>query len=89
MAHRPLSELHLDLQAAAKQVIVGGRYAHYKHPELPYTVTDLVIVEATDEVAVVYMVEENGAKVSFVRPLGSWLEKVEWQGEIVPRFKPL
>jgi hypothetical protein len=89
MGHLPLKQLNDMLTAAAGKVTIGGRYAHYKHPEAPYIVTDLVILEATDEVAVVYCVEEDGCKITFVRPLKSWLESVEWHGRTVPRFTQL
>lgn len=86
MAHRPLSDLNQDLQYAGSKVKVGGLYAHYKHPDEPYLVTGLVILEATDEVAVMYEVEESGQQVAFIRPLKSWLETVEVDGQTIPRF---
>lgn len=86
MAHRPLAELTKDVAAAALRVQVGGKYAHYKHPEQPYTVTGLAILEATDGVAVLYRVEEKGEQVTFIRPLDDWLSTVEWNGRTVPRF---
>lgn len=67
---------------------VGGRYTHYKHPEQPYEVKGLVVLEATDEVAVRYAVVGNPA-VEFVRPLSSWLEAVDQVGKTVLRFTPL
>lgn len=87
MPHRPLTELNKALQAAAEKVKVGTYYAHYKHPELPYLVIGLAILEANDEVAVVYQVTENGEQVTFVRPLKSWLATVTWHGQIVQRFR--
>lgn len=86
MGHRPLTELGKDMQAAARQVQVGAKYAHYKHPDQPYTVTGLAILEETDGVAVLYSVEENGEQVTFIRPLDDWLSTVEWNGQTVPRF---
>lgn len=85
--HKPLSTLFEEMQAATAQVEVGALYGHYKHPEVPYKVTGFVILEATDEVAVLYEVQEEGApRVTFARALSSWLEAVEWQGQTVPRF---
>ncbi len=86
MGHLLLQQLNDMLTAAANKVKIGGWYAHYKHSELPYQVTGLVILEATDEVAVVYSVTEDGAEVTFVRSLTDWLETVEWQGKQMPRF---
>ena len=84
--HKPLAELHQALRAAGSQVEVGARYAHYKSPDHPYRVTGFAILEATDEVAVLYEVQEADQRVVFARPLSSWLETVEWQGRTVPRF---
>lgn len=85
MAHKTQVELNQALQAAAERVEAGVCYAHYKHPELLYKVTGFVILEATDDAAVLYEAQ-YGAHVTFARPLKSWLETVEWQGETVPRF---
>jgi hypothetical protein len=89
MGHRPLAELTKDMAAAAGQVRVGAKYAHYKHPEQPYTVIGLAILEATDGVAVLYGVEENNEQVTFIRPLDDWLSTVEWNGRTMPRFSPV
>lgn len=74
------------LRAARLLVSVGGLYTHYKHPERTYGVKDLVIDEATEEVAVVYEAH-YGAGLIFVRALNSWTESVEWEGKTVPRFR--
>jgi hypothetical protein len=83
--HKPESEIVAMLQAAAAQVEVGAYYAHYKHPELTYRIKDLVIWEATDEVAVIYEAQ-YGERITFARALSVWLETVEWEGGVVPRF---
>ena len=83
--HRPLSVLAGYLTAASRQVEVGGLYAHYKNPDKPY-VSDLVILEATDEVAVLYTPQYENTPVTFARALSNWLETVEWEGKTVPRF---
>jgi hypothetical protein len=88
MSHRTLTELQNELTQARAHVMVAGRYCHYKHPEVAYTVNGLSILEATDEVAVRYSMVDNPA-VEFVRPLSSWLETVEWKGATVFRFTPL
>jgi hypothetical protein len=85
MAHKTQDDLRRALQSAAEQVEAGAQYAHYKHPELLYKVTGFVILEATDDAAVVYEAQ-YGAHVTFARSLKSWLEMVEWQGKAVPRF---
>lgn len=78
-------ELMSDINAAARLVRVGMYYAHYKHPEIPYVVKGLAIIEENSEVAVRYASTTN-SDVEFVRPLHKWLETVEWQGETLPRF---
>ncbi|MGI0134463.1 MAG: DUF1653 domain-containing protein, partial [Candidatus Micrarchaeaceae archaeon] len=88
--HKPLATLFDETQTAAQQVEIGALYGHYKNPQTPYKVTGFVILEATDEVAVLYEVQEAGApRVTFARALSSWLETVEWQGQTVPRFGKL
>jgi hypothetical protein len=88
--HKPLAILFDEMQSAAQQVEVGALYGHYKNPQAPYKVTGFVILEATDEVAVLYEVQEDGTpRIAFARPLSVWLESVEWQGQIVPRFSKL
>lgn len=85
--HKPLTTLSDELQAATQHVEVGALYGHYKNPQTPYKVTGFVILEATDEVAVLYEVQEEGApRITFARALSSWLETVEWQGQTIPRF---
>jgi len=79
-------ELETDLKAAAKQVKPGSYYAHYKHPEIPYIVKGLLIIEENNEIAVRYASTAK-VKVEFVRPLKVWLETVKWNGKTVPRFR--
>lgn len=84
--HKPLADLVEEIQKAGQEVEVGALYGHYKNPQDPYKVTGFAILEATDEVAVLYQVLEGEHCVTFVRPLHVWLETVEWQGRVVPRF---
>ena len=85
--HKPLATLSDEMQAAAQHVEIGALYGHYKNPQTPYKVTGFVILEATDEVAVLYEVQEEDApRVTFARPLRIWLETVEWEGKTIPRF---
>jgi hypothetical protein len=79
----PDDELKRRLAEAGKVAKVGGRYRHYKGQE--YTVLDLVIIEATNEVGVVYR-PEYGAKLHFLRPMSNWAETVPVDGREVPRF---
>jgi hypothetical protein len=85
MEHTPLATLAQHLAAATILIPVGSHYAHYKHPETLYVVQGFVIIEATEEVAVIYALENTPA-VTFSRPLTSWLDTVEHDGKMTPRF---
>ena len=85
MAQKSQSALIDEIAEAKRQIKSGARYAHYKNPANHYIVTGFVIIESTDEIGVVYQAD-YGEKLSFVRPVKVWLEKVDWQGKSVPRF---
>ena len=86
--HKPEEELKSALAEAASKVRLNGLYSHYKNPDKLYRVINLALTEADDEVCVIYEAQ-YGRKLVFVRPLASWLEKVEIDGTEVPRFKPV
>lgn len=86
--HIPESELQKRLDAAKQQVSVGAQYCHYKGADKIYTVACLGILEATEEVCIIYEAQ-YGEHLTFIRPLKVWLETVEWQGNTVPRFRRL
>lgn len=88
MAHTPESVLREELDKAQDLVAVGERYAHYKQPEHAYTVLTIGITEEDEQPAVVYQAE-YGERVTFIRPLSSWLETVDDNGTEKPRFAPL
>ncbi len=79
-----LAELLAKVETAKQQVPIGSTWQHYKGGK--YVVTDLVIIELTVEVAVVYLSLEHPS-VKFLRPLVVWQEGVEWQGEEMFRFR--
>jgi len=85
MEHKSHQQLIEELAYARNLVKVGASYSHFKHSDNLYTVLGLTILEATDEIAVIYKPfhQEN---ISFTRPLTSWLEKVEYKGNSVDRF---
>ena len=85
MEHETYDHLANKLEVAANRVILGGFYSHYKNPAKLYRVEKLVILESTDEVAVLYS-EKSNQQVFFVRSLTSWLETVEWDRKKQPRF---
>lgn len=84
--HRTQEELRHELDAAHALVEVGGRYTHFKNPEHEYIVCALAILEATEEVAVVYEAQ-YGESIPFIRPLSSFTASVEHQGASVLRFQ--
>ncbi|HEX3081903.1 MAG TPA: DUF1653 domain-containing protein [Candidatus Saccharimonadia bacterium] len=76
-------QLTQALDEAARRVVVGARYRHYKGSQ--YTVTGLALAEATQTVMVVYRAE-YADRWTFVRPLDNWLETVAVDGRSVKRF---
>jgi len=81
-------QLRQELADAAEKINVGDTYGHYKHPEKPYRVKGFCILEANDEVAVMYEpLDQPG--IVFARPVNVWLETVEWEGKTAPRFSKL
>ena len=63
----------------------GALYAHYKNQAQLYKVLGFAVSEADNTVQVVYKAQQ-GAHLTFTRPLHVWLEKVVWEGKEVPRF---
>jgi hypothetical protein len=83
--HKPDEELLAALQLASSKVQVGALYAHYKNPGLLYKIVGHVILEASDEPAILYQ-GQYGKNITYARALSIWLETVPWQGKMVPRF---
>ena len=86
MPHISHEELNKKIEEAAKLVVIGGVYRHYKYPERKYFVEKICIQEATLKVCILYKDIAALSAPSFVRDLDSWLETVEWEGKSVPRF---
>ena len=68
------------------QEIISGRYRHYKGHE--YTVIGIARHSETMEELVIYR-QEYGDKALWVRPKQMFLETVEVDVKIVPRFEYL
>ena len=85
MAHTPEAILAEELKKAAELVTVGARYAHYRHPDQAYRILAIGLLEASEEPAIVYQAE-YGEQLTFIRPLASWLESVDDEGALKPRF---
>jgi hypothetical protein len=71
---------------AKDDIVVGGIYAHYKDVTKTYEVCLLSIAESDEALQVVYKAR-YGKQLTFVRPLASWVEDVEVDGQRVKRFR--
>jgi len=80
--------LERELAETAKLMPIGAQYIHYKHPDDDhhYKIVGYAILEATDEVAILYQALYIKQQIVFCRALRIWQETVEWGGETVPRF---
>lgn len=87
MTHIPHEELIKKIKESAKLVEIGNEFTHYKYPERIYQVIDIGIQEATENVCVIYC-DKKSPDIHFVRDLDSWLETIEFEGALVPRFQP-
>lgn len=86
--HLTQDELTDALDNAKQKVEVGARYRHYKSPDMVYVVKDIVIQEADNEPCVIYQAQ-YGNHITFSRRVDVWLEKVEYDNNVVPRFTKL
>ena len=77
--------LEKQIEEAKAVVAVGALYVHHKSTEKIYKVLDIGIIEANDDLCVIYQAQ-YGKRLTFIRPVTSWLEQVEWNGQTVPRF---
>jgi hypothetical protein len=85
--HISESELSKRIDEAKLSVEIGGLYTHYKNPDRLYKVLGVAVTEADDTPCVIYQAL-HGEKITFVRPVKSWVEVVKARGELVPRFTP-
>lgn len=86
MAQITQKELSKKIADASKQVVIGGVYRHFKYPERKYFVEKIAIQEASLKPCVLYKDIAALSAPTFVRDIDSWLETVEWEGKMVPRF---
>lgn len=85
MGHKSGEELRRDLSKARTRIRIGGRYRHYKGQA--YTVTGFAVVEATDEMGVLYQADyAELAGIVFLRPFEEFLSSVETGEGRIPRF---
>lgn len=86
--HEEQTVLAKQLEAAKQSISVGAEYWHYKSRAKVYQVLGLGFLEATDELCVIYQAQYD-ERLTYLRPLSSWFEHVEWEGQTVPRFTKL
>ncbi len=79
-------ELQENIELAGELVVVGGLYTNYKNLDNIYEAQKLTIMESDESVAITYQAL-YGLKITFTRPLYEWIEQVEFEGELVPRFR--
>lgn len=80
----PYERLSQMFEEAHKIVPPGTRWLHYKGAE--YTAWRLAIIEATEEIVVVYS-DLLYPEISFVCPLSKWNGQVESSNGVVNRFR--
>ena len=85
MEHKTHEQILEEIRQAKMKLDIGADYAHYKDPKKTYRVKEFGTLEADNELCVIYQAQ-YGPGLIFIRPLSEWLAKVEWEGNIVPRF---
>lgn len=83
--HKQQLALKKEIEAAKTKVTIGAQYWHYKDRDKVYEIIGVGFLEATDELCVIYQAQ-YGERLTFLRPLTSWLEQVAWAGQTLPRF---
>lgn len=79
-------QMSIELEEAKKLVQVGGKYSHYKHPEVAgYQVVGIGLLESTESVCVIYKRIDTGWL--WVRTLEDFTSKVTIEGKNVNRFE--
>jgi hypothetical protein len=78
-------EFATELEKLKQEIPVGTLFHHYKHTDKIYRIVLHGFWEATGEPAIVYQ-RIDGDKSTWIRTAKVFLENVEWDGKIVPRF---
>jgi hypothetical protein len=85
MAHKPSEQIVRDIEFVSTQIEIGAKYAHYKDRSKIYSVIGFGVLEATDDVCVIYRAEYE-PELTFIRPAYQWSEEVQCFESIVSRF---
>lgn len=64
----------IDRLHSATNVVIGGRYQHYKTKGV-YVVEKLVVLEASDQIAVAYH-DEVFPELTWIREYGDFIAKI-------------
>ena len=83
--HISLEQCAEKIEMISRDVPVGSWRVHWKNPDKPYRITNIVIDEATDEVAIVY--QWQWSEVSFVRLAKIFLEEIIVDDKKIQRFR--
>lgn len=84
--HLSEQELSSQLNQANGIVEVGAVYIHTRSQNR-YRVINLAVMEASQEIAVVYQKEGDLSSPLWVRVLSSWTETQEIEGSLTARFQ--
>lgn len=84
MIERDYERLHKELSIARCKVM-PGLYEHYASGGI-YVFERLQFDKATEEMRVSYH-DERAPHISWSVPLDEWTEEIEYQGEMVPRYR--
>lgn len=79
------ADLMREVELAKTKVTIGKLYCHYKSKDNTYRVLGFGFLETNNELCVIYQAQ-YGERVTFLRPLTVWLESVESEGKLGPRF---
>lgn len=86
MTLKDLNALLAEIQSAQDIVKIGEIYSHYKDESKFYKVVGYTVIEAVDQIGVIYQPLYVGKEITFTRPFLEFSGTVEWEGKIVKRF---
>lgn len=86
MGHKSQAEIRKQINKISQQVMIGGRYVHYKNPRNLYMVEFVGCREDTEEVCVGYRAL-YGKGILWIRTAENFLSEVEKQGKTMKRFE--
>ena len=85
MGHVSKDRLKKSLQNVTARIPVGSRWYHYRAPQDTYKILDIVFIESTEQVGVLYQAE-YGERFKWVRDANDFLAEVDVDGQSLPRF---